>query len=651
MSATLDREELDLGATTIGHRRVGTVTLTAGDHGITAKASATAPFSLSGASTVDLEAGASAVLSVVYEPSEAGTHEGSLQVVVLGRGDLADLTITCAVRGACLDRPVVDNDLAALDLGACAVGGSQSGAINVRVPPLGTTRRLSVRTEGDAELAVTPASLLIPSGAAGTVVVTFEPGAVRTYAATLCFGYDDDGEERRLEVDLTGEGVADEDAERAAAAAEDEAADPDGPRQRAALYVPHEDSLVSLGAPYVDGDETLSHSGFSATSTAHVFFRAAKAATVQANGTVWFQSSAGSTYALAGHDGYFVGATQLIAGAGNLLAIAGGFPIDDPVDADQDTAEPGDPVGVADLGVSFLVSDLIFGLTSTAISVANRLKQYQQFTAHEEWKDRSWKGVKKVLNVTQFVGWMGYAMFSTLSFIADRVTGLPAFTLSMTGAAGVLSGTPALHRLSGMSVNLSSLYGTNLLGLASVSIEGGYVSQVDSIWGQTRVTAGRTLNFVAGGEVKAVSRFATLSLTGATVRIGDMLPDLLQLPTVKTSILALAEVQLASMALVALRGVGAPGVSKIEAKVAKAEHVSLARTLLKVGPYEIACDPAGITISGATGQLLHVSGMDITFGPSGGQVMMTPAAVDLGGGTLMLSTSGIFSTAPRVDLG
>ncbi|MFK7985840.1 MAG: hypothetical protein AB8I08_07385 [Sandaracinaceae bacterium] len=76
--------------------------------------------------------------------------------------------------------------------------------------------------------------------------------------------------------------------------------------QRATFYVPTYESIVGLGQTYTGSGTTLTQTGFSMTTTRHVFVRAAKAATVQAHGDVWAQSLSSSTYALAGNSSYFV---------------------------------------------------------------------------------------------------------------------------------------------------------------------------------------------------------------------------------------------------------------------------------------------------------------------------------------------------------
>ncbi len=379
MAASLGVSTLDLGTTAVHGTASGSVMLYAdGSVGGTWVVSITDDqFTTTVGETVTLEAGGQLQIPITFTPTSAGSRSARLSV-----WDGMTDALTCSLSGTGSSDPFVDNGLTALDFGVTAVGASEVGVVTVCVPAGVGSITFSCSLGGSGGFSITPSNATIAGGESGSIVVTFSPSAATTYGDTLTIGYTDANGSQRFTVSLIGEGVATDDDEATgdASAGESASGTGDGTSQRATLYVPTSESLVNLGKAYVLDGATVSQSGFTASSTGHVFFRAAGAATLQAKGNAWFQSTSGSTYALAGNNAYFVAGKQVVIGAKSLVGVSAGF-FGELVDADRDTAEAGDPGGVDGLQAGFLGADITFGVIDLLLTGANRWKDWHEYYA------------------------------------------------------------------------------------------------------------------------------------------------------------------------------------------------------------------------------------------------------------------------------
>ncbi|MCA9607234.1 MAG: hypothetical protein KC619_16625 [Myxococcales bacterium] len=660
MAARLSASSLDLGTTDVHGTASGSVVLHADSStgGSWAVSTSDAQFATTVGETITLEAGAQLQIPITFTPTTAGSHSATLRVT-----DEYLQSITCALTGVGSSDPWIDNDLTALDLGVTAVGASEVGLVTVCVPAGVSSVDFTYAVSG-AGFTATPSRATISGGASGTILITFTPTAETTYTGSLTVTYTDDANvDQTFTVSLSGQGVdtdateatTDESAgESATATASDASA------QRATLYVPSASSLVSLGAPYTLDGTVVSQSGFTASSGSHVFFRAAGAATLQATGHAWFQSTTGSSYALAGENAYMVAGNQVIIGSKSLTGISAGF-FGSPVDANQDEAEAGDPTGVSELERGFLAADICFGLLDFMLTVGNRYKDAHEYYSLKKWEEPGyftvpylgWTG-KGMYNWLKFWGYAIWTLYQGVSFAVDRALGLPAYSTSLNSSAGILAGTPSITVLAAtMSTTLSSV-NTTVLGILGFSIESGYSSTLDSVFGDTLVNAGNAVTAIGAGESKVVTRFKTLSFLGTTVEVGNRtgVASLRQLPTKEIEMDGIKSVSIQSGLNAGLEAqLGAGSKLELESYLGAVKITSGVNTTIAcVAGYKVEMTPAGVSISGSTGELVRLTAASITLGPAAAPILVSPAAVDLGNSTLNVSQSGITSLGQMVDL-
>lgn len=647
---------LELADTFVGERSAASATLSATGElgsGSIVRYEATVSgegFSLVGASTVTLSAGGSTSLGVLFTPTVAGTAAGTL---TLSRGSETH-TCTLSALGLVADELYWSGQVTSLALGTVTVGDSQMGIALAVAPPDDAPPEEQDSTPYELTIAVSDAtfspsvtSCTLSPDTTLSIVVTFTPTAEQTYSATLTVAWTRGDTSGTLELALSGTGVLeDEDTDDASDDSTDSV-------QRAVLYVPSYETLVALGAPYVVDGETLSQSGFTLSTTRHVFLTADKAVTFQSNGNCWFQSNDGSTYARAGAKGYFVADKTTYVGGGEWVGIVAGVGSDATDPSFDSQGNPEKPSGVSGVESGFLAADISAEAFDQAITAINTYKNlYDTYYLTDPSKKTlgmplNW--IKKFLGTPVFLAWtlgkLGY-------FVLERVLGEPYRGLNMYSAAGLTMGTPSYTSILGTYGVQYAGANVTLMGAVNATLEGVAAATLDSI-GDTAVISGVELSALAAWESSFSSRQGTLAYYGKSIAIGGLLTVGKQAPTVTLTMDAVKKIALNAVGptggTIALN---APLTGRVQAEVLMAVKLEAAKTKVVVGGamYTIECTPTTMTISGPAGELVKLTPGEIALGPAAGPLKMTPAMVDVGAGSLQITPTGVTSKAPTLEL-
>ncbi|MCB9596828.1 MAG: hypothetical protein H6719_29160 [Sandaracinaceae bacterium] len=621
---------------------------------------ATGSFGLASDAPVNIKGGSVLTRQIQFSPTSTGLHEGTFTATVLDSGDQpTSYSASCALRGLGVANPWVDNSVTEVDFGVTAVGADEVGVIVVKVPQGYGTTTITPSVSGDDASAFTLSvgSTSVDGGRALTIIVTFTPSAERTYGASLDLTYGSPAVSLPS-VSLLGEGVTDDEAEATADATAyaSSTATSASTKQRVSFYVPFGKSVVNLGSKLSQNGATLTHAGFTAATTGHVLFRAAGVTTVQAHGHVWFQSNTGSLLALAGQHARLIAGKQVVIGAEDMIGVSAGF-VGRPADPHKGDAEPGETAGVSDMGAGFLGADVTFGLVSLLIKVANRYKDIHEYYGLDKYNEEGMHGMipflpKWFVNWSRFWAFNLFSLYSGVAFIADRAAGLPSYSLTMTAPAGVLSGTPSVSLHTATSTVTYSSLNTTVMGIAGVSLESGWSTLLDSVWGQTQIHAGNQLVIVSSLKSYFWSRQDRLAFYGANIRLGKLGAPVgnQKKDCITTEINATGSVRFESGGAVSIdtREIR-QGVIGF-AKNATAEVTAGNEILLKVEGFDVLMSKSGVSIAEKGETVVELTPTQIVLGSATAPVTITGKDVDVGTGVVNIGAAGIAIRGQIVDL-
>lgn len=418
--------------------------------------------------------------------------------------------------------------------------------------------------------------------------------------------------------------------------------------QRATLYVPSYGTILNLGAAYSPSSTLLTQDGFSATTTGHVFMRAAGSATFQADGQVWFQSGSKSLYTVAGDNAYVIAGQDLYLGGADYLGIMAGFAPDPLHDSDDySAATPGTPAPVSGVDAAFLTNNIAwesFGLACKFVTLANAAvsKAFLQKLGH--WK--TWF----TLYVPAFMGVAGLA-----GTAAAWASGASYKATYLFAESGILAATPDyMYFTSGMRVAYRSLNAT-VLGLMGASLTAALSARLVTVFGEVSARSATKVTARSRGKINVYSTLKELELYGATMTIGGVDAGLLTRPTQALNISGLESVEMTA---------SAPRVGAIETRAsAKLEVGALGggldftsvnsatiRVVTAGGTWEITADASAVSFKRGGEEMLKVAPGLITLGPAAGQIKMLPAATDMGSGAVKITPAGVVTLAAAMDL-
>ncbi len=541
--------------------------------------------------------------------------------------------------------PSFSGDLTELDFGDVAVGASLSGVAVVEVPD-DADWTVDVTLSGDGFTASPTGIRTVSAGGVLSITVTFSPTAASSYSGTLTVGYGGSAS-GAFSMTLSGAGIEETD-DDSDDSSDDSSSDDSSTYQRATLYIPSYDTLLNLGAAYSPTSTMLTQNGFSATTTGHVFMRAAGSATFQADGQVWFQSGTDSLYTVAGDKAYLISGQDMMLGGGDYLGIMAGYapkPLHD--SDDYSGATPGTPAPVSGVDQAFLDNNIAweaFNMVCRFCTLAN--------AAVSKWF------LNKLLNWKSFFTLYGPAMFATgdlLGTLEAWASGASYKATYLFAEEGILATTPDyLYFTSGLHVTCRSL-NTTILGMMGVSMTAALSARLVTAFGEVSARSATKVTARSGSKVNVYSTLNTLNLYGATMKFGGVDAGLLTRPTLKLNVSALQSVEMKATA---------PAVSSIETQATSKLEVgtlgggidmtSVNGATIKVetpgGAWEITADASGVSFKRAGVEMLKVAPGLITVGPDAGQIKMLPAATDMGSGAVKITPTGVTTLAAAMDL-
>ena len=631
------------GAVGDTHLVVLTLTASGATEGVVAVTGA--DFALSSSREIALtEAGATSRVTVSFSPTTAGTATGSLTFTPTSG---AALTVSLTAEVLAGD-PFIEGHVTSLAFSSVTVGTSALSSLVLRAPT-GDDSQTYTFTIGDpgAPFSVSPLGEQgIADGGMLVLSVTYEPTAVGASSATLSLPWTQtDGSSGTFSVALTGTGIADD--------VDDDASTADGTSsatggsvtdstQRVVLAVPTATSVVGLGYRYTVDGKTLTEDGFTASTSAHIAFNADKAVTFQAKDLVWLQSNEDSTHTISGGSSYWMSDSSVYLAGGDYVGIMAGY--------------HGDPSkkGSGEIMQGFLTADILWGVFEKLINIANYAKWLHMQIYLDKWNEEGWGGLWAWLMRGWIILKSIYTFGSIAFWVTTRSLGSVFKALSIYSEAGLIMGTPTVTTISaGISANYRSL-STTLFGLAGVSLEAGYSVQLDSVWGETAVTAGKSLSIKSGLDTKLVSRTGAITLAAPRVYLGDLEGSALESQTKDIEVDAASEIAMVSKT---------PGIGMVElssqlllggtlSMAAKSAATLSAdvETLIDVGGvFKIAMAAGSITITSALGKVVELAPAMITLGPGAGQIKLLSALADVGGAVKMTPAS-IVASAPLVEV-
>ena len=506
----------------------------------------------------------------------------------------------------------------------------------------------------------------VPEGAMQVFSITFAPTVVGDWSGNLRLAWRRAGLSGTLEVTLSGVAVAPavpattsttgsptENAAAAAAAADAAAAANTGSstvsqRLRAGWYVPTYESYVSLGRAWKPTTTVTTQPGFTASTTKHVFMRAAGTVTFQSeNGPVWFQSENGPLYSVSGGNTSLVAKESVYIGGGGYVGIMSGYagePLPEDSTASYGDGNPERPAPIDKVPPAFLAADWVWSIADKVVNLASAAYLVMHTVSLGNHKKALGKTACIVSSTAQVVG--------LASFIYGRAVGSPKKEANFYSQAGILMGTPAFCSIYGtMGVNYRSANIT-LLGNIAVAVNSIGATSLDSVFGDTAV-ASKDVNVSCWSGIFVYATQGKQTVLGTKIKLGGFKPDGLQVPTdslqfqssgamdVSTTLPGSSKIALKARSM----GVWPDPLATLNAGATMAVKADAPKTIIRVhaaeGPptWTIEASVQGIEIKNATGEALFSMkvGIGITLGPVGAQIKLTPASTDVGSGAMTIT--------------
>jgi len=545
--------------------------------------------------------------------------------------------------------PAFSGSLTELDLSTLNVGASMTGSAVVE-NNASVDCTMVVSVSGSGFTASPTGSRTVSAGAVLVIEVTFSPTAAQNYTGSLSVAWTAGESSGNLSLTLSGVGVEDtSDSDSSSSSSSSSSSETSTTSQRATIYVPSFGSLLNLGTAYATTSDTLlTQNGFSATTTAHVFMRAAGSVTLQADGQVWLQSGSGSLYSVAKKNAYVIAGQDLYVGAADYLGFMAGYapaPLHD--SSDYTSATPGTPAPVSGVDQAFLANNIAwesFGLICKFVTLANAAVSKVFLEKLSNWK--TWF----TLYIPAFLALTGLA-----GTIGSWINGASYKSTHLFGEAGIVAATPDyMYIMSGMRVAFRSLNST-VIGLMSVSITALLSARLVTVFGEVSARSATKVTARSAGKVNVYSTLRDLELYGSTMTFGGTDAGLLTRPTQELNITGLSGVDMTA---------SAPGIGKIDtiaglqleigALAMGCDFTSVNSATIKVvtagGIWEITADASAVSFKRAGEEMIKVAPGLITLGSTAGQIKMVPAATDMGSGAVKITPAGIVTLATAMDL-
>jgi len=612
-----------------------------------------AQFTLSAAmSSVALVDEGTQDLYVNYLDTEVGTHSATLDVTDSDGNSVA----TCSLTGQTIasDEPW-NNGSSTVAFGTVDVGSSSLGAVTINSMEDSDTYTYTCALETGAEFECSVTSTqTADGGVALSMTLTFTPGAAESYEDTLTISWSrtsGDPTSGTIEVTLTGTGVEDTDD-----TTDDDTDDWDGNLQRATLSVPSYSTIVNLGEAYSEEATRLTQTGFTATTTRNVFFKAAKSVTVQAEGHAWFQSTDDTAYMMSGGKTYMIADQTMYLTGGTYLGIMAGYgaSVTEKVSYDDD-GNPESPSSATDVNTGFMIAEIAWQVSKKLTTVYSIVKTiFDKKLLDDPISKAKILGlnvpvgkIKAVLGVPAMVLFLGATV---AQFIYGRVMGSDLHTVSMFSEAGFNAGTPAFTTVAGTLGTTTFGLNVTMIGYAHLTLEGVWSASMDT-FGDAAVIAGKDISAITGwGSHTVASRMGAFTATGSTVKVGTLTPDGRQAPTLDMTIDAFTKLGFEALApgvgvveMSGMLGVSYDSVNEIS--FITANNATVGYPLA----YRIEATPGGITISNPAGPVLQLKPGTIIIGPAAGSITLGPSVANIGNAITITPTLAACN-APAVDL-
>jgi len=607
---------------------------------------------LSFASDPSVEKTETSTLQFSYAPAQTGSHSGELTV---REGSTVLETVTLS--GTAIDDPWIDARVTSVDFGTTTVGATEVSSVVVEVPDGSYT--LDLQYSGDSEISLEPTGTKTVTGpTAVTVTCTFGPSAAQGYSGSLDVSWTgpDSTSGTLSTVSLSGTGIEEGAADDATSTDGVASAQDSTSTQRAVFYVPTYESIVGLGERYASQDGTVAtQKGFSMTSTRHVFLRAGGSATVQAEGNCWVQSTAKDVYLLSGSHSSWAASEQLYLGAAGYTGVFSGYG-GDMVDAsNQDDANLSKPEAVGEIDQCITTADIVWGVTDGLLDILNRGKDLHEFVVLDKWREKGWKGWKKVWNWAKTGGFLLWSTYNIISYIISSIRLLPLQAVSLHAPGGILAGTPSYHSMWGFSVATTSFNNTQI-GIVGLSYESGYRSVLDAVWGEASVLAGKNVNLLALTYWKHAARWDSINYYGKDVVVGGLTPSGKQLLTLEMAMGAVGKASFKALTpstskVTVGEGSSFCAVSTVKLTTqGKAKYTQGNRFVIEGPVYTFECTPTMISISNGVERLITLTPGSVTFGKAAANIQMLPAAANIGAGAIQVTPASIIANAGVVEL-
>ena len=646
----LSSSTVTLAETFVGVDSVGVVMLVGGDHDWLYTIALTGDYTTSAALTGTLAAGDSLQVPLTCTPTALGANPGSVAVTLsappepdppdpappVGQVDprpdappaVSSCTLACNARS---NAPCwQDASLTSIDFSQVACAGTLDAPALAVSPASGVACTVnSVVVSGTGFSLQGDAPTSIADGGSAALTVRFAPPlgqgmAEKPYTGSLTLAWTCGSESGSLTLSLAGIGLEPQEL------AEPISSDPDETKQRATIYVPTHDSLISAGYAYTPTGETVTQHGFTARANKNVFFRAALSSTFQAKGQVWFQSGEDALYAMSIDGTTMVGTNGLYLGGGSYLALMAGYgAVGTPADVRNSSGStPGQPDAVSSIPSAVLAADLVWEITDKVVAAATVAKAIER-AIRLNWHKPKFKTQLGVIGAA-----IQTAATTTglVTYLVGKANGTPSKNMNFYSQAGILAGTPAFCSIYGfIGVNYRSLNVT-LLGNIAVAVSSMLATTLDSLFGTTAVSAGTDLTIECWLSTFMYCTQGPMNVYGKKITLGGVAADGAQLPTATMKLSATQKVLFETSVGGSINIKGTTPLSTIDINATtQAKFTTAAVTSIAVGKWEILGNGRGIEIKGPKGTVLKLSAAGVEIGGAAGQIKVAPALADVGG--------------------
>lgn len=590
--------------------------------------------------------GGSQTVYLSFTPSAAGTRTGTLTYTPTSPSESNPaLTVTLTGDARAASGLYVDGDVDSVSFSTVTVGSSLVASVTLRAPTgSGGDYTATINAPG-APFSVSPTGAqTVSEGGFLVLTVEYEPSAVGTHSDSFTVDWTGGGSSGALPISVSGEAIdtaTDNDESTADSTSSSSDTNTSTTYQRVVLSIPTAASAIGIGKQFVFDGTTITRDGFTASTQADVKMHADKAVTFQSKDLAWIQSNQSSTYTVAGNRSIWMSDSSVYVAGANYLGMMAGY--------------HGDPTGqsVESIEGGFLAADISWGVFEKLISIADWAKYLHQYIYLDKWNEYD-KGFWKFYNRAEVIVKSVYRWGMIIFWVVSRSLGEALKAMSVYSEAGMIIGTPTTTTISSaMIINIRSL-STTIVGLAGVCFESGYSTQVDSVFGETSATAGKTITIKGGKEAKLLSRTNAITINAPEIFFGEIVRTTWPAkPTKQINMEATSEIMFESTApgvgMVDLKSqLGAGGSLSLSA-TRGATLSSKKNTVIKAGTMKVELTPGAITITSPLGPVLKLSPAMIQLGPAAGQIKFLQALCDIGN-SVKISSANATIMAGRLEI-